>query len=70
MYQANLRAKLETVPNLPEANGLYLVKYENGDAVYQQYVSPVPTLPTEDGTYSLKCTVADGTASLSWIADT
>lgn len=70
MYQANLRAKLETVPNLPEANGLYLVKYENGDAAYQQYVSPIPTLPTEDGTYSLKCTVADGTASLSWIADT
>ena len=70
MYQANLRAKLETVPNLPEANGLYLVKYENGEAAYQQYVSPVPALPTEDGTYSLKCTVADGTASLSWIADT
>ena len=70
MYQANLRAKLETAPNLPEANGLYLVKYENGDAAYQQYISPVPTLPTEDGTYSLKCTVADGTASLSWIADT
>ena len=29
----------------------------------------LPKLPTEDGTYTLKVTVADGEATLSWVAD-
>ena len=70
MYQANLRAKLETAPNLPESNGEYLMKYHNGEASYQQYSSPVPEAPTTDGTYVLTCTVADGAATLKWIANT
>ena len=65
-YRQNLRAKLEMAPNSPESNGDYLVRHNNGQNSYVQYVSPLPTLPTTDGAYTLKCTVSDGTAELSW----
>lgn len=46
---------------------------ENFNRVAEDISSEVggvlPTLPTEDGTYTLKCTVADGNATLSWVAD-
>lgn len=29
----------------------------------------LPELPAEDGTYTLKVTVAEGAATLSWVAD-
>ena len=68
MYQANLRAKLEMMPNLPEVNGDYLLRQSASGAEYVAHTSPIPTLPSEDGTYVLKCTVADGTAILTWEA--
>ena len=68
-YRQNLRAKLEMVPGSPDSNGDYLVRHNNGQNSYVQYVSPLPAMPAEDGTYTLKCTVSDGTATLSWEAD-
>ena len=66
MYQANLRAKLEMMPNLPENNGDYVLRQSASGAEYVPHTSPIPALPSEDGTYVLKCTVASGTATLSW----
>ena len=66
LYQANLRAKIEMMPNLPEVNGDYVLRQSASGAEYVAHTSPIPTLPSEDGTYVLKCTVASGTATLSW----
>jgi hypothetical protein len=69
-YQPNLRAKLEMSPDAPKNNGLYLMSHNNGVNSYTPYISPLPTPPTTDGTYTLKCTVTGGTASLTWVEDT
>lgn len=68
-YQPNLRAKLEMSPDSPDGAGDYLVRQTNGQNEYVEYVSPVPSSPTEDGTYVLKATVSDGTATLTWVAE-
>ena len=65
-YRQNLRAKLEMAPNSPDSNGDYLVRHNNGQNSYVAYASPLPAMPAEDGTYTLKCTVSDGTVELSW----
>ena len=65
-YRQNLRAKLETAPNSPDSSGDYLMRRSNGQNSYVPYASPLPALPAEDGTYTLKCTVSGGTAALSW----
>ncbi len=69
-YQANLRAKLEMSPDAPENNGDYLMRHNNGENTYIPYTSPIPSAPTEDGTYTLKVTVSGGTPSLTWVQDT
>ena len=69
-YRQNLRAKLETAPNSPDSSGDYLMRRSNGQNSYVPYASPLPALPAEDGTYTLKCTVSGGTAALSWEAET
>lgn len=68
-YQNNLCAKLEMAPNSPDGNGDYIVRQTNGTNEYVPLVIPaeLPTMPTEDGTYVLTCTVANGTPTLSWI---
>ena len=66
LYRQNLRAKLEMAPNSPESNGDYLMRRNNGQNSYVAYESPLPALPNEDGAYTLKCTVSDGTPELSW----
>ena len=69
MYRANLRAKLEMAPDSPSANGNYIMRHENGENAYVLLTKELPTLPTTDGTYHLKCTVASGTATLTWEED-
>lgn len=72
-YQANLRAKLEMAPDSPaDGDGDYIVRQTNGENAYVKLVIPteLPTSPTTDGSYHLKCTVASGTATLSWESDT
>lgn len=71
-YQANLRAKLEMAPDSPaDGDGDYIVRQTNGENAYVKLVIPteLPTSPTTDGSYHLKCTVASGTATLSWESD-
>lgn len=67
-YTQNLRDKLEASPSTPDADGLYLMKRENGQNTYVAYTSPIPTEST-DGTYVLKATVADGAMTLAWVAE-
>ena len=71
VYQPNLRAKLEMAPNSPDGDGDYLVRQTNGTNEYVLFseVKELPDMPTTDGTYVLKCTVADGTATLSWVSE-
>lgn len=68
LYQPNLRAKLEMVPESPEDEGYYVVYHHDGINEYVPLIIPqeLPELPTEDGTYTLKCTVASGSATLSF----
>lgn len=67
-YLANLRDKLQHLPEPADSDGDYLVKRENGVMTLVPYMPPtgLPTAPAEDGTYTLKCTVADGEAVYSW----
>ena len=69
-YQANLRAKLEMAPNSPDGNGDYIVRQTNGQNEYVPLVIPteLPTAPSENGTYTLKVTVANGTPTYSWVS--
>ena len=68
-YQANLRAKLEMAPNSPSGDGDYIVRQVSGVNTYVPITFPadeLPAAPTTDGSYVLKVTVADGTATYSW----
>ena len=72
IYQPNLRAKLEMAPNSPSnGNGDYIVRQTDGANEYVLFstVKELPDMPDTDGTYVLKCTVADGTATLSWVSE-
>ena len=67
-YPQDLKAKVESAPNNPSADGDYIVKRENGENAYVPLVIPqeLPNAPSTDGTYTLKCTVSSGTATYSW----
>lgn len=71
-YANNLRAKLEMAPDSPDDNGDYIVRHTNGQNTYVLLTIPteIPTAPSEDGTYALKCTVASGTPTYTWEAET
>ena len=71
-YQNNLRAKLEMSPNSPDGNGDYIVRQTDGINEYVPLVIPteLPAAPSSDGTYHLKVVVSDGTATISWEAET
>ena len=70
-YMANLRAKLEMAPDSPSGNGDYIVRQTDGNNEYVPLVIPteLPSNPSTDGTYTLKVTVASGTPTLAWVAD-
>ena len=70
LYMADLRSKLESAPENPSANGDYIVRKTNSGNAYVPLIGELPADPAEDGTYTLKVTVADGVATLSWEADT
>lgn len=68
-YPANLRDKLQHLPNLASADGDYIIRQSNNDMV----LVPIPTTaeelpdaPTTDGNYVLKCSVADGEVTYTW----
>ena len=68
-YPISLKDKLETLADVPDGDGLYLLKQESGENTYVQYVSPIPSVPSEDGTYVLKATVSGGVATVSWVSE-
>jgi hypothetical protein len=70
-YMANLKAKLEMAPNSPSGDGDYIVRQANGTNSYVPLVieEALPTIPTTDGNYRLKVTVANGESTLSWEAE-
>lgn len=76
-YDSNLRAKLEMAPNNPDGDGDYLVRQTSGQNEYVPYTDggritalegKIPSAPSTDGAYVLKCTVADGTPTYSWVS--
>lgn len=66
-YQANLRDKLQNLPENASADGLYLVKQTGNKQELIAYApeSELPTSPAETGTYVLK--LVDGT--LTWVLE-
>lgn len=68
-YMNNLKAKLEMSPDSPDGDGDYIVRQTNGENSYVPYIKELPTLPNEDGTYVLKCTVSGSTKTLSWVEE-
>ena len=70
-YQQNLRDKLQHLPDLADADGDYIIHQSNSQMALVPLtdVKELPDTPTTDGTYVLKCTVADGTATYSWEAE-
>ena len=65
-YANNLRAKLEMAPNSPDGDGDYIVRQTNGENTYVLLEKELPTAPSTDGSYVLKCTVSGGTATYTW----
>lgn len=71
LYMANLKSKLEMAPDSPsQGDGDYVVRQTSGINEYTKLIIPteLPAMPSSDGIYRLKCTVADGVATLSWEA--
>lgn len=77
-YDSNLRAKLEMAPNSPDGDGDYLVRQTSGQNEYVPYTDggritalegKIPAAPSANGSYILKCTVTDGTATYAWVAE-
>ena len=69
LYSANLRAKLEMMPDSPSnGNGDYVVRQLDGINSYVPLVIPseLPTAPSLDGTYKLVCHVSDGVVEYAW----
>ena len=67
-YPANLRDKLQHLPDLASMDGTYLIK-QTGKQMSLIYMPAVfPEIPTEDGTYTLETAVTGGVATLQWVA--
>ena len=70
LYAANLRAKLEMMPDSPNnGNGDYVVRQTDGINSYVPLAIPreLPNAPAEEGTYYLEVTVdGEGNATYSW----
>jgi len=68
-YPANLRDKLQHLPDLAGGEGTYLIGQAGTQMTLTPYIAPVglPEPPTTDGTYTLRVTVADGEAAYSWV---
>lgn len=65
-YPANLRDKLQHLPDLPSGDGYYLIQVSGTQMTLNPF--RIPMMPTTDGTYTLKCTVSGGTPTASWEA--
>lgn len=68
-YPANLRDKLQHLPDLAGMDGTYLIQ-QSGKQMSLVYMPAIfPETPTEDGTYTLKTVVTGGVATLQWVVE-
>ena len=65
-YPANLRDKLQHLPDAANSNGSYLITQTDG----QMTLTPFPAPPTTAGKYVLRATVTNGVATFTWEATT
>lgn len=65
-YPANLRDKLQHLPNMADSDGAYLIRQTNKQMSLELF--RIPKAPTTDGTYTLKATVSSGTPTYIWEA--
>lgn len=70
-YPANLRDKLQHLPDLADGDGTYAIRQTGASMALIPVTTPteLPAAPSEDGIYTLKVTVADGEATYSWEVD-
>ena len=68
-YPANLRDKLQHLPDLASMNGTYLIQQSDKQMSLVYMPAVFPETPTEDGTYTLKTVVTGGVATLQWVAE-
>lgn len=66
-YPANLRDKLQHLPDLASADGYYAIKQTGSQMTLEPF--RIPKAPTTDGTYVLKATVSGGTPTYTWEAE-
>lgn len=65
-YPANLRDKLQHLPDLAGMDGTYLIQQSGKQMSLIHMPAVFPETPTEDGTYVLKATVSGGTPTYVW----
>lgn len=63
-YPANLRDKLQHLPDLAENDGYYAIKQEGSQLSLELF--RIPKAPTTDGNYTLKATVSGGVPTYTW----
>ena len=63
-YPANLRDKLQHLPDLADSDGYYMIQQTSHDMSLIRF--RIPQAPQEDGTYTLKATVSGGTPTYFW----
>lgn len=68
-YPANLRDKLQHLPDLAGMDGTYLIRQTGKQMSLIHMPAVFPETPTEDGTYTLKTVVTGGVATLQWVAE-
>lgn len=68
-YSANLRDKLQHLPDLASDDGTYLIQQSGKQMSLIHMPAVFPETPTEDGTYTLKTVVTGGVATLQWVVE-
>ena len=66
-YPANLRDKLQHLPDLASADGYYMISQTGTQMTLEHF--RIPKAPTTDGTYTLKATVSGGTPTYTWVEE-
>ena len=71
LYPISIRDKVEASADNPSNDGVYILQMSGGKATYIPLIieDELPSMPTQDGTYTLKTVVSRGTATLSWVAE-
>lgn len=66
-YPANLRDKIQHLPDLADNDGYYVIKQASKKMSLEPF--RIPKAPSENGTYVLKATVSGGTPTYTWVEE-